>query len=244
MPDTEEELVKLTPEYELIQYLIQRREDDINKLKPKSNFKINITEHPILSTLLEEEQINFRTTVRKAIIKAFSIYKLDESRADLNNKVKEVFGDIGLEIRIPQSVNIEEIKAEKHEGRIITFPCEIYAVEEPETITTRFLFRCPDCGDEQTFTPRSGNHVCGICDEDMINERVAESETVRTITVKELNSADNTPIMFTTDFHREITNSVEMNQKIMLTGIFKSIPPTTRNKHNQQRGYWQPIRNS
>ncbi len=230
MPDLEEEMTKMSLEEELKYYLIQRREGDINTLTPKSKFKINIYEHPVLSDLLEEKKIEFRTFVRMAIIKAFSIYKLDPNRVDLTNKVKEVFSDIKVEIRIPKSVNIEDIKAEKHERKIITFPCEVLAVEEPETITTAFLFKCPDCGDEQIFPPRSGRHVCVTCHDDMRNEGVAESETVRTITVQNSNSADNTPILFTTDFHKELAGTIEINQKIMLTGLFKSIPPTSRTK--------------
>ena len=229
MPDVEEEFTKMSLEEELTYYLIQRREGDINTLTPKSKFKINIHEHPVLSDLLEEKKLDFRTFVRMAIIKAFSTYKLDPNRVDLTNKVKEVFSDIEVEIRIPKSVNIEDIKAEKHERKIITFPCEILAVGETETITTAFLFKCPDCGDEQIFPPRSGRHVCGTCHDDMRNEGVAESETVRTITVQNSNSADNNPILFTTDFHKELTG-IDINEKIMLTGLFKSIPPTSRTK--------------
>lgn len=232
--DLEEKLNSMSLEDELVEYIIQRRESDLNKLTPKSKFKININEHPVLGKLLEYEKTKFRTTVRKVIIRAFSDYKFDSDRADLIRKTKEAFEDIQLEIRIPKSVNIEDVKAEKHEGKIITFPCEILAVEEPETITTRFLFRCSGCDSEQTYPPNSGAHICDRCHENMRNEGVAESETVRTITVQETNSAGNNPITFTTDFHKELTGMVEMNKKLMLTGIFKSIPPTNRNKHKNE----------
>jgi len=234
MPDLEEEITKMSLEDELVEYLIQRREGSLLKLTPKSKFKININEHPTLEKLLEYEKIEFRTTVRKVVIKAFSLYKFDPNRIELINKVKDIFSDIELEIRIPKSVSIENIKAEKHEGRVITFPCEILAVEEPETITTLFLFKCSNCGDEQTYPPNSGHHECGRCHNDMRNEGVAESSTVRTITVQGINSADNNPIIFTTDMHKELTGMIQMNQKIMLTGIFKSIPPTSRTKHKNE----------
>ncbi len=234
MSSLEEELTNMSLEDELVEYLIQRREEDLVKLTPKSKFSLEIKEHPSLEKLLEYEKIKFRTTVRKAIIKAFSIYRLDESKANLARRIKEVFGDIQLEIKIPKSVNIKDIKAEKHEGKIITFPCDVLAVEEPETITTLFLFKCRECRDEQTFPPRSGRHVCATCHEDMVNEGVAESETVRTVTIQETNSSTNNPIIFTTDFHRELTGMVEMNKKLMLTGIFKSVPPTSRTKHKNE----------
>jgi len=234
MSSLEEEMRKLSPEYELAEYLLQCREGSLFKLTPKSKFKININDHPSLSVLLKEKKLEFRTIVRKVIIKAFSDYKFDKNRIEIINKVKDIFSDIELEIRIPKSDNIEDIRAEKHEGRIITFPCEILAVAEPETITTKFLFKCSDCGDEQTYPPNSGHHECGRCHGNMRNEGVAQSATVRTVTVQGINSADNNPIIFTTDMHKELSGMIQMNQKIMLTGIFRSIPPTSRTKHKNE----------
>ena len=235
MPEDPEEVLKrLDLEYELEEYFIQCRENDINKLTPKSTFKINMNESKLLPIILEKSKVSFRSFIHNALIKAYSTYKIDSERADLISKVKEVFSDVKLDIKIPETVKIDSIKGEKHEGKIITFPCEILQVEEPETITVSFLFRCTGCGHEQSFTPNSGRHVCDRCNEDMRNEGVAESETVRTITVQDINSADNNPVLFVTDFHKELTGLVEMNQKLMLTGIFKSIPPTNRNKHKNE----------
>ncbi len=232
--DPEDELNRMTLEDELVEYLIQRREEDLNKLTLKSKFRIDINEHPSIQMLLEEKKLEFRTVIKKSIIRAFSLYKFDPSRITLLNKVKDVFSDIEIEVRIKKTTDIENIKAEKHEGKIITFPCEILQVEEPETITTRILFQCPECGNEQKFPPDSGRHVCGKCNDDMRNVGISESETVRTITIQNINSADNNPIMFVTDFHRELARDVQMSKKVMITGIFKSVPPTNRHKHKNE----------
>jgi len=222
------------PICEMAEYFIQYREKDLVKLTPKTKFKISIQEHDIFPILLKKKRGEFRTTVRKALIKAFSYYRFDDSRIDAFEKIKEVFGDIKIEIKIPKSVNIEDIRAEKHENKIITFPCQILVVGEPETITTKLLFKCSNCGDEQTFNPDSGRHVCGACHEDMRNEGVAESETVQTITLKDIDSTDNDTTMFTADIHRELAGNITMDEKIMVTGIFKSIPPHIRHKHKNE----------
>jgi len=47
MSSLEEELEKLSPEEELVEYFIQYREEGLNKLTPKSKFKINITDNEI-----------------------------------------------------------------------------------------------------------------------------------------------------------------------------------------------------
>jgi len=94
MSSLEEEIEKLSPEEELVEYFIQYREEDLNKLTPKSKFKINITENKIFPIILEETREQFRKTIRIALLKAFAKYKIDEGRFDLISKIKEVFSDI------------------------------------------------------------------------------------------------------------------------------------------------------
>lgn len=219
---------------EIAEYIIQYRENDLVKLTPKTKFKINVDEHSLFSIILVKEKHDFRGVVRKALIKAFSYYRFDRNRTDLFGKAKEVYGDIEINIRVPKTIDIGKIRAEKHENQIITFPCEILMVTEPETITTRLLYKCNSCGDEQTHAPRSGRHVCVACHEDMIEDGVAESETVQTVTLKDINSADNNPTIFTADLHRELAGNAEMNKKVMVTGVFKSIPPTSRHKNKNE----------
>jgi len=68
----------------------------------------------------------------------------------------------------------------------------------------------------------------------MRNEGVAESETVQTINLKDMNSADSNTTIFEADVHREQAGNVELNKKVMVTGLFKSIPPTNRTKHKNE----------
>ena len=61
----------------------------------------------------------FRKTIRIALLKAFAKYKIDEGRFDLISKIKEVFSDIKIEVKIPKNITMNKIRAEKHEGKII-----------------------------------------------------------------------------------------------------------------------------
>jgi len=140
MSDVQELAEKMDPEDELAEYFIQYRERDIYELTPKSTFKINITENALFTNILEEEREKFRTVIRKGLIKAYSRYKIDEERVDLISKITDVFSDVKIEIKIPENIKIDAIKAEKHEGRIITFSCETFAIAEPKTITIREFF--------------------------------------------------------------------------------------------------------
>ena len=127
--DPEDAMRKLELEDELAEYFIQCRENDINKLTPKSTFKINIRENILLAIILEKEREKFRKVIRKGLLKAFIKYKMDEERLELISKILEVFADVKIEIKIPKNITISEIRAEKHEGKIITFPAETYSFQ-------------------------------------------------------------------------------------------------------------------
>ena len=230
MSSLEEEIEKLSPEEELVEYFIQYREEDLNKLTPKSKFKINMTENKIFPIILEETREQFRKTIRIALLKAFAKYKIDEGRFDLISKIKEVFSDIKIEVKIPKNITMNKIRAEKHEGKIITFPTEIYTVGEAKTTALREIYKC-DC-DEPTIREAELKHeICSICHEEMKSIGIAESETIQTITIKEISKVGGKTIQFMADLHREEAVIVQPSEKKILTAIFRSIPPTSkRNK--------------
>ncbi len=228
--DPEDAMRKLELEDELAEYFIQCRENDINKLTPKSTFKINIRENILLAIILEKEREKFRKVIRKGLLKAFIKYKMDEERLELISKILEVFADVKIEIKIPKNITISEIRAEKHEGKIITFPAETYTVGEPKTTALRELYEC-GC-DEQTENDAGQKHlICSICSEEMKSIGIVESETIQTITVKEISKMGGKTIQFMADLHREEAGSAQPSQKKMFTTIFRSIPPSSkRNK--------------
>jgi len=228
--DPEDAMRKLELEDELAEYFIQCRENDINKLTPKSTFKINIRENILLAIILEKEREKFRKVIRKGLLKAFIKYKMDEERLELISKILEVFADVKIEIKIPKNITISEIRAEKHEGKIITFPAETYTVGEPKTTALRELYEC-GC-DEQTENNAGQKHlICSICSEEMKSVGIVESETIQTITVKEISKMGGKTIQFMADLHREEAGLAQPSEKKMFTAIFRSIPPSSkRNK--------------
>ena len=84
MPEDPEEVLKrLDLEYELEEYFIQCRENDINKLTPKSTFKINMNESKLLPIILEKSKVSFRSFIHNALIKAYSTYKIESVNFNL-----------------------------------------------------------------------------------------------------------------------------------------------------------------
>lgn len=230
MSSLEEELEKLSPEDELVEYFIQCREEDLNKLTPKSKFKINITDNEILPIILEETREQFRKTIRIALLKAFAKYKIDEEKFDLISKIKEVFSDVEIEVKIPKNITMSKIRAEKHEGKIITFPTEIYTVGEAKTTALREIYEC-DC-EEPTIREAELKHaICPTCHEEMNSIGIAESETIQTVTIKEISKVGGKTTQFMADLHREEAGVVQPSERKILTAIFRSIPPSSkRNK--------------
>jgi len=232
MTDTEDELIRLSPEEELVEYFIQYREADLNKLTPKSKFKINVTDNALLPIILEETREQFRKTIRRALLKAFAKYKIEDNRLDLISRIKEVFSDVKIEIKIPKNVNMDGIRAEKHEGKIITFPAEIFTIGEPKTEALREIYEC-DCDDPIIREAELKHAICPTCHEEMRSIGIAESETVQTVTIKEISKVGGKTIQFMVDLHREEASVSQPSEKKIFTAIFKSIPPN--NKRNKSK---------
>ncbi len=228
--DPEDELNRMTLEDELTEYFIQCREDGLNKLTPKSKFNINITENVLLPLILEESREDFRKTIHRVLLRAFAKYKIEENRLDLISKIKEVFSDVKIDIKIPKTNRMNEIRAEKHEGKIITFPAEIFTVGTPKTEVLREIYEC-DCANTIIREAELRREICPTCHEELKSIGVAESETVQTITLKEISKLGGKTTQFVAELHREEADVMQPSEKKMFTAIFRSIPPNTkRNK--------------
>ena len=217
-------------------FFIKDRTDEIEKLKPDGIVVISISESKILSEMLEEKREKFRKILRESIIRAYIKHNLKDTNITKIDEITNEYKKIDLKIHIPQSISITEINAEEHERRIITFPCEVQTISELKTIPLTEIFVCNDCGEDVSYNynpDRRGSPECAMCKGKTKSDGIGESETVVTVYLKEIAKDKNkrNPIRFMADIHREQARTVDYNQKVMVTGIFKSIPPNTaRNK--------------
>lgn len=219
-------------------FFIQYRVEDINKLKPDSIINISLYENKIFGELLNDKREKFRKILKESVIRAYVKNNLKDTDISEIDKTINQYRKINIIIHITQSVEIEEINAEEHERRIITFPCEIQTISDPKTIPITEIFVCNECGEDTTYNydpDRRGTPECPACEGRTKNDGIGESETVITVYLKEIigvgDKNKRKPIRFMADIHGEQVRTVDYNQKVMVTGIFKSIPPNNaRNK--------------
>jgi len=217
-------------------FLIEHRNTDINDLKPDSIINISLNENKIFEELLDNKREKFRKIIKESIIKAYVKHKLQNVNVSEIYKTANQYRKIDVIIKIQKSISMNEINAEEHERGIITFPCEIQTLSDPKTIPITEIFVCNNCEEELSYNydpDRRGSPECQTCERRMKNDGIGESETVVTVYLKEITGDKNkrNPIRFMADIHGEQARAIDYNQKVMVTGIFKSIPPNNaRNK--------------
>src|SRR3990172_8508952 len=211
----------LTLEKELSEYFLSTRLEDIESLTPTTVFKISLKDNEFLNNVLGETKGNFRNVIRKALIKAYIKCNFnDEQLSEISKTVKE-YQRIDLFIEIPVDITIQNISAEEHERKIITFDCQVSSVGQEYAEAIQALFICKGCrdGQEYSFDIYEERPECPICEERLTRIGNSESETIKSIYVK-----DGKDITFTVKLHREQTKQFKMNEYIRVTGMFKSIP--------------------
>lgn len=225
-------MTDLALEGEVSEYLLSTRLEDIETLTPTTVFKISLENDAFLSDVLAETKSNFRSVIRKALIKSYVAYNFDEEQvSEISNTVKE-YQKIILSIEIPTNTDIREINAEEHERKIITFDCQIFSTGDEQTETIQLLFKCNKCNEEYPINIYEEVSDCPQCENELIEIGSAETETIKNIYIKDLTdrSLEIDSRTLTVKLHREQANQFQMNDRVRITGIFKSIPIKKRKK--------------
>ena len=162
---------------DLAEYFMQFREDAINGIEPKSVMMIDLNENDIFKHVLEEERVNFRPIVRKALIKAIQFYRTDDKSK--REKLATVFKDMIIHITIPENIKIEDLRSSTHENKIITFKCEIGTIAKPETVSIVNQWYCGECEHSSSHRGSLSKVSCSNCESWMTFEKVLYSEDIQ-----------------------------------------------------------------
>ncbi len=215
---------KSTPMKELIEYFIQFRDEDLESIQ---SFDIDINEHSIIKTILNETKEGFRDIVRDAISNAHILLKHD--RTNFGTAVKEdiLRNKIKINIEIPTNIRINDLTASDCEGKIVTFDAQISNWSKVRTITYRAFYKCPEC--EKIISREYSPKIKYRCDNDRINMeyyRAEESEDTRRITLREVTDDFSKKLPFTipADVYGKTVWEAELGDKVTVTGVFRSVP--------------------
>ncbi len=221
---------KLLPENELVCYFLAYRYDDLIDALDTMKFKIDVEEHTIIKKVMYENRDEFRSLVKKSVVKAMAGISIGEDENEQVARIRKIMTNrLDLEMVFPTSVHISELNAQEHEGEIVTFEAKVSNWSKIRTITTTADYKCPECDGitEKKFTPKLVEKCsnCGIGRLEFYKPR--ESEDTRRIILREMVddfSGGELPYTVTADIYGHTVKKVELSDKLIVTGIFRSIP--------------------
>lgn len=222
----------IEPSKELAEYFIQFRTNDLISALTTFYFSIDINERSIIGDILEESidsKDEFRNILRDGVVQAILLINFDRTRKSvLAMKQKEIINKIHIDLTVPQNVDIKELSANDHEGEIVTFPAKVSNWGKVRATTQYADYRCPDCGDIKTmeFKPK----ITARCKSDReLYEfyKPKKTDDTRRIVLREIiddYSEGKLPASITADIYGKTVWETQLSDKVMVTGIFRSIP--------------------
>jgi len=207
----------------------------IDALRPNSTLTLDISD-PEFEDLYLEYQDDFLKQFKEAV------YDQLEIKHGANMDVRSGF--VGLKIKLigQPTVLMQELKPREHENNILSFDCQIIAVDERKSYIKRADMRCQTCGHEELVEcdqnkklplVKCVNRGCGkiplIPDQSSLG-----TDYVQTIWMQEpLEIAKhNTPVTFLGKIYGDLVGDVFIGQKKRVTGVFQTIIDPKKNEHN------------
>ena len=206
----------------------------IDALRPNSTLTLDISD-PEFEDLYLEYQDDFLKQFKEAV------YDQLEIKHGANMDVRSGF--VGLKIKLigQPTVLMQELKPRDHENNILSFDCQITAVDERKSYIKSATLRCGNCGHEERVECdmnkklpliRCENRGCGKIP--LVPEQSSlGTDYVQTIWMREPLeiSKHNTPVTFTGKIYGDLVGDVFIGQKKRMTGIFQTIIDPKKNEH-------------
>ncbi|KKN08627.1 hypothetical protein LCGC14_1054680, partial [marine sediment metagenome] len=220
---------KLSPENELIEYFVQFRNDDLLDTLNTFEFNLEINENLILQKTLMENKDSFRNILRDAITMGTILLNFDrDDMVNINLQGKRLRNNIKINLEVPSNITLKELTASDYEGDVVTFEAKVSYWSKKRTITHMADYKCPDCGDIITRPFKS--KIKDRCVEDKVFYEFFKpniSEDTRRITLREISddfSEGKLPVSISADVYGKTVWEIELSDKVIVTGVFRSIP--------------------
>ena len=213
----------------------RKHTDVIDALRPNSVLTIDISD-PEFEDLYLEYQSGFLKQFKEAV------YSQLEIKHGASMDVRSAFAGLKLRVIGQPTVLMQELKPREHENNILSFDCQITAVDERMSYVKTANMRCQVCGHEESVEcdqnhklplVKCTNRGCGRIP--LIPEQSSlGTDYVQTIYMGEpLEIAKhNTPISFTGRIYGDLVGDVFIGQKKRVTGVFQTIIDPKKDVHS------------
>ena len=220
---------RLSPENELTQYFLLNRNNELIDSFESNKFTVNINEHDIIGSILNEHIDTFRTIIRDAVVKSIVTVNVDDTNyLELTKQARIIMNRLKLELVFPINLNIKSLNAQEHEGSLVTFESKVSNWAKIRTVTKTAFLKCPDCDDIITrkFVPKIRDK-CNNCNVSYEFYKPDQSEDTRRIVLREIVddfSDGELPYMVSADVYGHTVKEVNLSDKLIVTGVFRSVP--------------------
>jgi len=225
---------------ELVEYLIQFRTDDIIDTLTKFSFTLDIDETPILREMLEANKYEFRIKIHEAITDATLIINHEYGDPQVEMMALEFKNKLDVSIIFPIDTHINQLTASRYEGKIITFEAMISDWGTKDVIIYDAVYKCPDCSFSKILKYKGKSSLERCPDDKSFLEFFvpSKSEDMRRISLREIvneYTKNKQPFKITADAYGRTAHSLELSNKVIVTGIFTSLPLGKENGRMKQR---------
>ena len=227
-----------SPVEELSDYFTRIRIKDIEKLKKGSIIEVYENEDDVIKTIFNETRNNFINTLKSGIILAYQDFKFEPSDVVKRHNANEFLNE-NITIKYHREIDTKliNIKGAKHEGKIITFECEVVSPGNARTTPFEWVAHCDECGEEKIIT-RKKKIKCERCKEPIDTFIPNKSSDIQNVYVRDLikNDTNVTNKIIPCVMHDSFINTTNPGDRIVVTGVFRSVQ-TKKTEEGQKQSY-------
>lgn len=198
--------------------------DMINKLLPQSTFTINLED--MYTLFVDIDPTEALDLIKEGVFNALNI------RFGGKVNVREMFKNMRVRVVTEPTELLHDINPRDHENTIVTFDCEVIAVEIEKTYVKSCDAVCPVCGSDYSLKANEDRKIPNIfcerarCKKAKLVTKKANlvTDNIQTVYLQEpMNLAKNSsPVIRKGLLSGQLSGKIFIGQKKRITGIFKS----------------------
>ena len=203
----------------------------LNSLTPFSTFTLNVMDDKIYEFFI------LKKNEFKAVIKECVLRYLEVKHADYED-VRNSFRNLKINLVTDNTIPMHHLNAREHEQTVITFDCEVIAVEKEKTYVKKCTGQCPLCFRDTevkcTFERDLKNLICDNikCKRHTlkVKKEGLVTDNIQYIYLQQqLSDAKNsTPVTFRAVLIDDMSGTIYVGQKKRITGMYKSVIDQTK----------------
>ena len=212
----------------------QKYTDVIDALRPNSILTVDISDKDFIDIYCENQDVFFKL-FREAV------YRQLEAKLGRKMDVRSAFAGLQIKPIGTPAVLMQELKPREHENHILTFDCQVIAVDERKSYIKKGSVVCGLCGATESVEcdmhkkipqVKCSSRGCGRQPMSLDSSTI-ETDYVQTIWMQEsLDKAKhNSPVTFMGKIYGDFVGDVFIGQKKRITGIFQTLIDPKKDEH-------------